>query len=67
MVMDIKSIINIIRRIAVVSAALLLAASGAYGLDLPVKKVKGQEYYVYKVKKGESVYGVSKHLGISRD
>ena len=67
MVMDIKSIINIIRRIAVVSAALLLAASGAYGLDLPVKKVKGQEYYVYKVKKGESVYGVSKHLGISRE
>lgn len=47
--------------------ALIAATLVASALDLPVKKVKGREYFVYKVKKGESVYGVSKQLGISRE
>lgn len=58
---------NIIRRVAVVGLAMLMAATGAMALDLPVKKIKGKEYYVYEVKKGESVYGVSKRLGLSRE
>lgn len=47
--------------------ALIAATLVASALDLPLKKVKGREYFVYKVKKGESVYGVSKQLGISRE
>lgn len=58
---------NIIRRVALVGLAMLMAATGAMALDLPVKKIKGKEYYVYEVKKGESVYGVSKRLGLSRE
>lgn len=60
-------VMNIIRKAAAVALALMMAVSSALALDLPVKRVKGKEYYVYKVKKGESVYGVSKHLGLSRD
>lgn len=33
--------------------------------DLPTKKAGGKEYYYYKVKKGESVAGIAKHLGIT--
>lgn len=58
---------DIIRKVALVAAAVLVAVAGAFALDLPVEKVKGQQFYVYKVKKGESVYGVSKQLGISRE
>lgn len=58
---------NIIRKAAVLALAFIMAMSSAFALDLPVKKVKGKEYYVYKVRKGESVYGVSKHLGLSRE
>lgn len=47
--------------------ALIAATLVASALDLPIKKVKGREYFVYKVKKGESVYGVSKQLGLSRE
>ncbi len=36
-------------------------------LDLPVKVVKGIEVYYYKVNSKESVYGISKKLGISRE
>lgn len=34
-------------------------------LDLPVKKIGGEQVYYYKVKKGESIYGISKHIGLS--
>lgn len=36
-------------------------------LDLPIKTVKGTEVYYYKVSNNESVYGISKKLGISRE
>lgn len=39
----------------------------ATALDLPIKKVKGQQFYVYEVRKGDSVFGVSKKLGISTE
>lgn len=39
----------------------------AEALDLPVKVVKGTEVYYYKVNNNESVYGISKKLGIPRE
>lgn len=50
----------------ILTAVLILAAfSPAAALDLKTKKIKGVEYYYYKVKKGESIYGISKAIGIS--
>ena len=57
---------TIIRAIAA-SIIFVMAAATAYSLDLPVKRVKGKQYYYHKVKKGESLYGVSKTLDISID
>lgn len=45
--------------------ALAMLAGQAWALDLPVKRIKGKQYYYHKVKKGESIYGLSKHLGLS--
>ena len=39
----------------------------ASALDLSTKKVNGRVFYVYKVKKNETIYGVSKTLGLTRD
>lgn len=47
-------------------AAVALVCSAGVA-DLPVKKLNGQKFYYYKVKKNESLYGISKHLGITRD
>lgn len=50
------------------SALLIFSAVfSAAALDLPVKKIKGQEYYYYKVKKNESIYGLSKRFGLTRE
>ena len=57
---------TIIRAIAA-AIIFFMAAATAYSLDLPVKRVKGKQYYYHKVKKGESLYGVSKNLEISID
>ena len=48
-------------------AAFVMLAGQAWALDLPVKRIKGKQYYYHKVKKGESLYGVSKQLGLSID
>lgn len=58
---------KLIAKIASIISACLLLAAGATALDLPTKRVKGKEYYFYKVRKGESLYGISKALGISPD
>ena len=55
-----------LRLIAMLFAAVALVCSAGVA-DLPVKKLNGQKYYYYKVKKNESLYGISKHLGITRD
>lgn len=34
--------------------------------DLPVQTIDGKEYYTYKVRKSESVYGISKKLNIMK-
>lgn len=53
-------------RIALVIAAGLIALSSS-ALDLPTKIVKGKEYYVYKVKKGDTMFSLSRSLGVSAD
>lgn len=58
---------TMLRRASVSGLTMILACAGAMALDLPVKKIKGVEYYYYKVKNKETVYGVSKRLGLSRD
>ncbi len=45
----------------------MFGAMAASALDLPTKRVKGVEYYYYKVKKGESLYGISKNIGLPVD
>ncbi len=50
-----------------VLTALLVLAGSAWALDLPVKSVKGKQYYYHKVKKGESLYGISRQLDIPVD
>ena len=55
-----------LHRFAIIMAALVCILSGS-ALDLPVKKLDGTSYYYYKVKKNETVYGVSKKLGLTRD
>lgn len=57
--------IAFLRKIAFVALLLALVAGAASALNLPKKTIKGTEYYYYKVKKGESLYGISKELGIT--
>lgn len=45
----------------------LATLSALHALDLPVKTVKGKQYFVYTVSTQETVYGISKRLGISRE
>lgn len=58
---------KISKKILLLAGSIVFAAASVFALDLPVKKVKGVEYYYYKAKKGESIYGLSKKLGLSRD
>lgn len=45
----------------------MICAVCASALDLPVKTVNGKRYYYYKAQRGESVHGISKKLGLSRE
>ena len=36
-------------------------------LNLPVKKLNGQDYYYYTVKSKETIYGISHKLKISQE
>lgn len=56
----------ILKIVTIITAGLVLAL-GTSAFDLPVKRIKGKEYYYYKVKKGESLYGISKKLEIPLD
>ena len=53
------------KKLMLILTAFIMLAGQAWALDLPVKRIKGKQYYYHKVKKGESLYGVSKHLGIA--
>lgn len=57
-----------LKRISIILLSALLAftfIAEAAVVDLPKKRVKGQEYYYHKVKKGESLYGISKNLDMT--
>ena len=43
------------------------ACCAAAALDLPVKNINGNEYYYYTVKKGDTLFSLSRTLGISSD
>ena len=58
---------TILHRIAAVATALLAAATAIYALDLPTRTVNGRQCYYYKVKAKETVYGLSKRFGLSRE
>lgn len=53
--------------VAAVALFALSCPAMAFDLNLKKKKVNGVEYYYYKVKKGESLYGIAKALGITVD
>lgn len=48
-----------------------LFVSGAFTsnaeLNLPVRKIGGEDYYYRQVKKKETIYGISKELGITKE
>ena len=52
-----------------VIASLFAAAAviSAAALDLPVKRVNGTNQYYYAVRKGDTVFGIARKLGISRE
>ncbi|MDE6574523.1 MAG: LysM peptidoglycan-binding domain-containing protein [Muribaculaceae bacterium] len=54
----------IVKRIIASCIAAALACS-AIALDMPVKSIGGKKYFYYKIKKNESLYGISKAIGIS--
>lgn len=61
---------RLILKIAFVAAAVIIAgASALWGgvLDLPVTNINGQRCYYYKVKNGDTVYGLVDKLGVSRE
>lgn len=56
---------RIFRYITIVALALCPLCAVA-ALDLPVKTVKGRQFYYYEVKKGDTLYGIASRLSISR-
>ena len=49
------------------SAAILLSVCSLYAADiLPVTIIDGKKYYEYVVPKGETVYAITRHFGITR-
>ena len=46
---------------------LLIAATAANALDLPVTNVNGKDYYYYDVQPKETLFTLSQRLGISRE
>lgn len=51
------------KKSVVAALAALMILSGASAENLPIKEILGQEYYTYKVKKGDSVYGIVHRYG----
>lgn len=59
-----------VKRLRRTLASFILAVTAILActaLDLPVKTVKGTKYYYYEVRSGETIFGISKNLGISRE
>ena len=45
----------------------LSATVSLSALDLPVRNVNGTDYYYYEVKPKESIYSITRKLGVSRE
>ncbi len=52
---------------ALLGIAIFGGALQAAALDLPVKRIDGKDMYYYAVRRGDTVYGITRALGISRD
>ncbi len=53
-------------RIILIAIALLTATSGM-ALDLPTTTIRGRQYFYHKVTSKETVYGISKRFGLTRE
>ncbi len=60
-------IVSLKRIFATLTLILIASATAVLALDLPVKTVNGRQYYYYRVDSRESVHGLSKKLGLSRE
>lgn len=50
------------------AAAIMLSVCSVYAADiLPVTIIDGKKYYEYVVPRGETVYAITRHFGISRE
>lgn len=56
---------SVCRFVSVFALVFALSAMSAFALDLPTRKVKGKEYYYYKVEKNETIYSITHKLGIT--
>ncbi len=48
-------------------ALLTLTCLAAQTFDYPIETVRGKEYYLYPVQKGEGLYRISKNFGVSQE
>lgn len=58
---------NLLRKSALVIAATCALAASAFTLDLPTENINNTTYYVYRVAPKETVYSITRKLGITRD
>ncbi len=58
---------NTLLRLALPVVLALTSVAGAVALNLPVKRVNGVDQYYYAVRRGDTVYGLARRLGITRD
>ncbi len=58
---------NLLRKSALIIAAACALAVSAFTLDLPTEVINGTTYYVYRVAPKETVYSITRKLGITRD
>ena len=56
-----------IARLLLTAVIAAIACCTATALDLPVKHINGTSYYYYTVKKGDTLFSLSRTLGISSD
>lgn len=57
----------LLRRAALTAFAVTACAVFAANVELPLRTVNGRQYFVYRVHRHDTVFGVANLLGISRD
>lgn len=58
---------NLLRKSLLILASACALAVSAFTLDLPTETINGTTYYVYRVAPKETVYSITRKLGITRD